>query len=259
MDDAKKDEAQALHPPRACEVQGCQHALTCLAAVASPAGVRGAGIGVRSYNSTGEVASHAGVRGAGGVTLQFRLTDDSCIPRGRARCRARAREGLLPEILGCLRCRRGRRRPGRGLTGGRPQRQQRCRCSPAPTSPAIGFNAGRGADLRRDGPPGGIAGGRTHPLHRGLPDRRARPPAGPTDRAGREERPPGEGRKDCHAGFGSATAARTLPGLAGGEVRGRHLTSHRAAHGHLCRETRSPLAILVHQGSDPTLPHQAFG
>ena len=67
------------------------------------------------------------------------------------------------------------------------------------------------------------------------------------------------GIKDCHAGFGSATAARTLPGLAGGEVRGRHLTSDHAAHGHLCRKARSPLATLVHQGSDPTLPHQALG
>ena len=41
------------------------------------------------------------------------------------------------------------------------------------------------------------------------------------------------------------TAARTTPGLAGSEVGGRHLTSHRAAHGHPCREARSPLAILV--------------
>ena len=40
---------------------------------------------------------------------------------------------------------------------------------------------------------------------------------------------------------------------------GRHLTSDHAAHGHLCREARSPLATLVHQGSDPTLPHQALG
>src|SRR5438128_6458099 len=27
----------------------------------------------------------------------------------------------------------------------------------------------------------------------------------------------------------------------------------------LCRGMRSPLATLVHQGSDPTLPHQALG
>ena len=40
---------------------------------------------------------------------------------------------------------------------------------------------------------------------------------------------------------------------------GRHLTSNHAAHGHLCRKGRSPLATLVHQGSDPTLPHQALG
>ena len=65
--------------------------------------------------------------------------------------------------------------------------------------------------------------------------------------------------KDCHRGFGSATAARSFPGLVRGEVRGRHLTSHRAAHGHTCRETRSPLVTLVHQGSDPTLPHQTSG
>jgi hypothetical protein len=60
-------------------------------------------------------------------------------------------------------------------------------------------------------------------------------------------------------GFGSVTAARILPGLADGEVRRRHLTSNHAAHGHLCRKTRSPLATLVHQGSDPTLPYQALG
>ena len=65
-------------------------------------------------------------------------------------------------------------------------------------------------------------------------------------------------RKDCHAGFGSAPAASSIPGLAGGEFGARHLTRYRAAHGHSCREARSPLAILVHQGSDPTLPHQAF-
>jgi hypothetical protein len=69
---------------------------------------------------------------------------------------------------------------------------------------------------------------------------------------------PGCGR-DCHRGFGSATAARSVLGLAGGEVGGRHLTSRRAAHGHLCREPQSPLVKLVHQGSDPTRPHQTSG
>jgi hypothetical protein len=33
----------------------------------------------------------------------------------------------------------------------------------------------------------------------------------------------------------------------------RVLTSHQSAHGHLGRQSRSPLATLVHQGSDPTL------
>jgi hypothetical protein len=33
-------------------------------------------------------------------------------------------------------------------------------------------------------------------------------------------RPQSGGRKDCHAGFGLATAARTVPGLAGGEEAG---------------------------------------
>ena len=69
----------------------------------------------------------------------------------------------------------------------------------------------------------------------------------------------GSCRKDCHRGFGLATAARSFPGLARVEVYGRHLTSHRAAHGHLCQQTRSPLVELVHQGSDPTLPHQTLG
>ena len=45
----------------------------------------------------------------------------------------------------------------------------------------------------------------------------------------------GQHKKDCHRGFGLATVPRTLPGLAGGEVCGRHLSSHRATHGHLCR------------------------
>ncbi|MHB1799854.1 MAG: hypothetical protein ACYCUI_16420 [Vulcanimicrobiaceae bacterium] len=41
-------------------------------------------------------------------------------------------------------------------------------------------------------------------------------------------------KKDYHVGFGSATAARSVPGLAVGEVSGRHLTRCHAAHGHLC-------------------------
>src|SRR5262249_34990258 len=36
-------------------------------------------------------------------------------------------------------------------------------------------------------------------------------------------------KKDCHSGFGSVTAARTLSGLAAGEVHGRHSTSNPGA------------------------------
>src|SRR5262249_14216148 len=65
--------------------------------------------------------------------------------------------------------------------------------------------------------------------------------------------------KNCYSGFGLATAMRTPAGLAEGEARWRHLTSDHSAHGHPCRESCSPLAILAHQGSDPALPRQALG
>ena len=58
---------------------------------------------------------------------------------------------------------------------------------------------------------------------------------------------------DSDAGFGAVTAPRGVPAV---EVYGRHLTRNIAVHGNLCREARPPLARLVHQGSDPTLPHQ---
>jgi hypothetical protein len=46
-------------------------------------------------------------------------------------------------------------------------------------------------------------------------------------------------RKDCHSGFGTVTAARSLPGLAEGEVGGRHPTSNHAA-------TATPVAMGDH-------------
>jgi hypothetical protein len=65
--------------------------------------------------------------------------------------------------------------------------------------------------------------------------------------------------KDCHAGFGSVISARTVSALALRRVSWDPVDLRADwPRSHLCRQTRSRFAILVNQGSDPTLPYQAL-